>query len=217
MIHNVILADDHAFLRNGIKNWIETHSDFSVKAEAGTYTECMNLVESFRSGERDVSDYIAVIDISFKNENSYGKEEEMYGFEIIRLLSELGVPCIAFSSHDSGGFVERAMSSAIGAKGYVSKNTDEGILLAALEAVADGRTYIQAELVEGLLEVRDISQTFTKKEKLVADALTVQKTNAEIAEELNLSEKTVLNYITALYDKTGTQNRVQFLEKMGRL
>ena len=42
-------------------------------------------------------------------------------------------------------------------------------------------------------------------------------TAGRIAKELNLSEKTVLNYITALYDKTGTKNRVQFLEKMGRI
>ena len=63
--------------------------------------------------------------------------------------------------------MEYATSSVIGAKGFVSKNADEGILLTAINAVANGKSYIQAELVTGLLEVRDITQTFTKKEKLL--------------------------------------------------
>ena len=109
------------------------------------------------------------------------------------------------------------MSAEIGAKGFVSKNADENVLLSALQAIDEGRTYIQAELVSGLLETRDISQTFTKREKIVADALELQKSNAQVAKELGLSEKTVLNYLSSLYDKTGVSNKVQFLEKLGRL
>ena len=217
MRQNIILADDHALLRAGIKSWIENHSNFKVTLEAGSYKDCAVIEADFQKGKFKSLEYIAVIDISFKNDGDSALAEENCGFDVIRRLSDLGIPCIAFSSHDSGGFVERAMSSSIGAKGFVSKNADENILLAALEAVAEGRTYIQAELVSGLLEVRDISQTFTKKEKLVADALTLKKSNAEIAKELCLSEKTVLNYLSTLYDKTGTSNKLQFLERMGRL
>lgn len=217
MAKKIILADDHALLRAGIKSWIEKHSDFKVEREASSFSECMSIVNQVRKSQSSAEDYIAVIDISFKNDGAEGKQEENCGFEIIRAFSDLGIACIAFSSHDSGGFVERAMSSSIGAKGFVSKNADENTLLMAIEAVAAGRTYIQAELVNGLLEVRDISQTFTKKERIVADALTLKKTNAEIAKELGLSEKTVLNYLSTLYDKTGTSNKLQFLERMGRL
>jgi len=133
------------------------------------------------------------------------------------MFSVLGIPCIAYSSHDSGGFVEHATSAAVGAKGFVSKNADETVLLAALEAVSTGKTYIQAELVTGLLEVRDITQTFTKKEKLVAESLTLYNTNADVAAMLGISEKTVVNYLTILYDKAGVKNKLEFLEKMGRL
>ena len=88
---------------------------------------------------------------------------------------------------------------------------------AAINSVANGGAYIQAELVTGLLEVRDITQTFTKKEKLVADTLTIHNTNAEVAATLGIAEKTVVNYLTILYDKAGVENKLQFLEKMGRL
>lgn len=216
MIPNIILCDDHALLRNGIKSWIETHSKYKVTHEAGTWAECEKILEAFRSSGSP-NNHIAVVDISFKAEYSPAAHEENCGFEIIRRFTALGVPCIAYSSHDSGGFVEHAVSSAVGAKGFVSKNADEEILLAAICAVSDGKTYIQAELVTGLLEVNCISRTFTKKEKLLSDALTIHNTNAEVAAALGITEKTVVNYLTILYDKAGVKNKLEFLEKMGRL
>ena len=215
MIPNIILCDDHVLLRTGIKSWIETHSKYKVTHEAGTWAECEKIIEAFRASDSP-NNHIAVVDISFKAEYTTAREENC-GFEIIRRFTALGVPCIAYSSHDSGGFVEHAVSSAVGAKGFVSKNADEEILLAAIRAVSDGKTYIQAELVTGLLEVNHITRTFTKKEKLLADALTIHNTNAEVAAALGITEKTVVNYLTILYDKAGVKNKLEFLEKMGRL
>ena len=221
MTQNIILCDDHALLRNGIKSWIETHSQYKVTHEAGTWAECEKIIEAFRTSDYRVSDsrnnYIAIVDISFKAEYTTATHEENCGFEIIRRLTALGIPCIAYSSHDSGGFVEHATSTVVGAKGFVSKNADETILLAAINAVANGKSYIQAELVTGLLEVRDIAQTFTKKEKRVAEALTIYNTNAEVAAALGITEKTVVNYLTIMYDKAGVKNKLEFLQKMRRL
>lgn len=55
------------------------------------------------------------------------------------------------------------------------------------------------------------------KEKLLSDALTIHKSNAEVAAALGITEKTVVNYLTILYDKAGVKNKREFLEKMGRL
>ena len=230
MTQNIILCDDHALLRNGIKSWIETHSPYKVTHEAGTWAECETIIDSIasitatikpRANEEPLPEvrngFIAIVDISFKAEYTTAGYEENCGFEIIRRLTALGIPCIAYSSHDSGGFVEHATSAVVGAKGFVSKNADETILLAAITAVANGKSYIQAELVTGLLEVRDIAQTFTKKEKRVAEALTIYNTNAEVAAALGITEKTVVNYLTIMYDKAGVKNKLEFLQKMGRL
>ena len=106
MVKNIILCDDHALLRNGIKSWIETHSKYKVTHEAGTWAECEKILEAFSSSDYRASDspsdHIAVVDISFKAEYSPAAHEENCGFEIIRRFTELGVPCIAYSSHDSG-------------------------------------------------------------------------------------------------------------------
>ena len=233
MFQNIILCDDHALLRNGIKSWIETHSPYKVTHEAGTWAECEKIIDSIASitatikpqandvlAPEEQNGYIAsiaIVDISFKAEYTTAGYEENCGFEIIRRFTALGIPCIAYSSHDSGGFVEHATSAVVGAKGFVSKNADETILLAAITAVANGKSYIQAELVTGLLEVRDIAQTFTKKEKRVAEALTLYNTNTEVAAVLGITEKTVVNYLTIMYDKAGVKNKLEFLQKMGRL
>ena len=214
MTHNIVLFDDHTLLRNGIKNWIETHSDFKIKYEAGTFEDYKDVIDKNKTSKSN--SYIAIVDISFKTEH-HSQHEENYGFEIIKEIREFGIPSIVYSSHDSGGFVERAVSSEIGAKGFVSKTADESVLLSALNAVAEGGTYIQAELVSGLLEVRDITQTFTKKEKLVADSLTLYNSNADVGAKLGITEKTVVNYLTMLYDKAGVSNKIQFLEKMGQI
>ena len=233
MFQNIILCDDHALLRNGIKSWIETHSPYKVTHGAGTWAECEKIIDSIAATTATIKPQanealtpeaqnsciasIAIVDISFKAEYTTAGYEENCGFEIIRRLTALGIPCIAYSSHDSGGFVEHATSAVVGAKGFVSKNADETILLAAINAVANGKSYIQAELVTGLLEVRDIAQTFTKKEKRVAEALTIYNTNAEVAAALGITEKTVVNYLTIMYDKAGVKNKLEFLQKMGRL
>ena len=233
MAQNIILCDDHALLRNGIKSWIETHSPYKVTHEAGTWAECEKIIDFIASTTAAIKPQanealtpeaqnsciasIAIVDISFKAEYTTAGYEENCGFEIIRRFTALGIPCIAYSSHDSGGFVEHATSAVVGAKGFVSKNADEGILLAAINAVANGKSYIQAELVTGLLEVRDIAQTFTKKEKRVAESLTLYNTNAEVAAALGITEKTVVNYLTIMYDKAGVKNKLEFLQKMGRL
>ena len=250
MTQNIILCDDHALLRKGIKSWIETHSPYKVTHEAGTWAECEKIIDSIAATITSINTSaaecsretatstpsarikpqahevlapeaqngcIAIVDISFKAEYTTAAHEENCGFEIIRRLTALGIPCIAYSSHDSGGFVEHATSAVVGAKGFVSKNADETILLAAINAVANGKSYIQAELVTGLLEVRDIAQTFTKKEKRVAEALTIYNTNAEVAAALGITEKTVVNYLTIMYDKAGVKNKLEFLQKMGRL
>ena len=220
MRNKIILVDDHAVLRSGIKSWLERRSDFKSFIEAGCMADCEAIFNDLTKGKLNSEDFVAVVDISFKEATGDGtlpSREENSGFSLIKRFLDFGIPSIAFSSHDSGGFVEHATSAAVGAKGFVSKNADEEVLLSALKAVSHGGTYIQAELVSGLLEVRDIAQTFTKKERLISDALTLYNTNADVAASLGVCEKTVVNYLTTIYDKAGVKNKIQFLEKMGRI
>ena len=118
MRKSIIIVDDHALLLNGIKNWIENHSNYKVEFQASNVEDCKEIQNQFEKGSLKADEFLAVVDISFKTVDS---QMENSGFDIIKEFSGLNIPCIAYSSHDSGGFVEHATSPAVGAKGFVSK------------------------------------------------------------------------------------------------
>lgn len=119
MRKSILLVDDHALLLNGIKNWIENHSDYKVEFQASNVEECKEIQNQFEKGSLKADEFLAVVDISFKTVDS---QMENSGFDIIKEFSALGIPCIAYSSHDSGGFIEHATSSAVGGKRLCFKN-----------------------------------------------------------------------------------------------
>ena len=93
-------------------------SDFKVEFQASNVEECKEIQNQFENGSLKADEFLAVVDISFKTVDS---QMENSGFDIIKDFPGLNIPCIAYSSHDSGGFVEHATSPAVGAKGFVSK------------------------------------------------------------------------------------------------
>ena len=93
-------------------------SDFKVEFQASNVEECKKIQNQFENGSLKADEFLAIVDISFK---IVASQMENSGFDIIKDFSGLSIPCIAYSSHDSGGFVEHATSPAVGAKGFVSK------------------------------------------------------------------------------------------------
>ena len=88
MAQNIILCDDHALLRNGIKSWIETHSPYKVTHEAGTWAECEKIIDFIASTTTAIKPQanetlapeaqngaIAIVDISFKAEYTTAANE----------------------------------------------------------------------------------------------------------------------------------------------
>lgn len=218
MSKKLIIIDDHDFFRAGITEYIKNSSDWTIAAQAKNRNEVLTIIGKLKNGgiKRDDDDiFAAIVDLSFRN--SAEKIDEDYGFEIISLLKK-EVPFIkplVVSSHDTSGYVKRALD--MGAAGYVSKQADARILLDALNSICRGEVYIQSDLVGDLLELKNLFETFTKKEKQIAELLDLNITNAQIAEKVGLSVGTVENYIGKLYDKTGTSTRVEFLRKIGKM
>ena len=218
MKKHLILIDDHPLMRVGIKTWFERNSSWTVDYEAGNMEETEYIIEEIKaemSREKTKSEcYVAIVDLSFKteNENSF-----TLGFDIIKKIKE-SVPeikCIVFPYYENAGLIERALSREVGASGYVSKKADEKTLLFAIENVATGKTFIQQELVPNLLEIKNIYNAFTKKERTVVDGIAKGLSNEEIATSMDISLRTVENYISRLYDKTDTHNKIELLERLG--
>ena len=218
MKKHLILIDDHPLMRVGIKNWFERNSSWTVDYEAGSMeeTECkIEEIKADMSHKKAKSEcYVAIVDLSFKTEN---KNSCTLGFDIIKKIKKSipEIKCIVFSYYENAGLIEKAISREVGASGYVSKNADEKTLLFAIENVAAGKTFIQQELVPNLLEIKNIYNAFTKKERTVVDGISKGLSNEEIAASMEISLRTVENYISRLYDKTDTHNKIELLERLG--
>ena len=130
------------------------------------------------------------------------------------MLAAAGVPSVIFSSHDSGGFIERAMSTEVGAKGFVSKLSDEKMLLDAINAVAQGKTFVQPDLITSLMEMNSLFSVLTKREMQVVKLIQDGLTNEEISAKLEIKLTTLENYISVIYDKIGCRDRNSLLEKL---
>lgn len=204
----LILIDDHKMLRKGIISYITENSDWQIFAEAESVEEIPGIIKKLTKTDDCIT--VAVVDMQLKSTNT----DFNGGYNVVRIFAQNGVPSVIFSSHDSGSCIERAMSAEIGAKGFVSKSSDERILLEAINAVANGKTYIQSELVAGVLENRTLLSMLTKRESEVLKCIQEGLSNEEIATKLNIKLATLLNYITIIYDKTGSKDRVSLLEKL---
>lgn len=204
----LILIDDHAMLREGIASWLTKNSDWKIKLQCEDFEQLQK--EFKKIEESDDDSLIAIVDLSYKTENS--KVESEIGWEIIKWLNTKNIPSIVFSSHDTGTFIEKAMGPDIRAKGFVSKTSNEKILLDAINMVASGKTYIQPDLFSGFIETKSILSALSSKEQEIADLIMHNYENEEIAEKLNLKLHTVENYISKIYDKTGTNSKKGLIE-----
>ena len=204
----LILIDDHKMLRKGISSYIIENSDWSIFAEAESIEEMPDIIKKI--GEAKEDQIVAVVDIQIK-----GNDENAFrGFEAVRLLSKAGVPSVIFSSHDTGALIERAMSADVGARGFVSKLSDETMLLNAINTVASGKTFVQPDLVSAFMEMASLFSVLTKREMQVVKLIQDGLTNEEMAEKLDIKLTTLENYISVIYDKIGCRDRNSLLEKL---
>ena len=228
---NLILIDDHKMLRKGISAYFTENSQWNVIAEAESLDDMPDILKKIgenpyimekNDGDRiqDITKYpdsdneenctLAVVDIQIK-----GKDEKLSnGFEAVRLLRQYGIQSVIFSSHDTGACIERAMSDEVGARGFVSKLSDEKLLLDAVNAVAEGKTFIQPDLVTSLLNTQSIFSILTKREKQIVKLIQDGRSNHQIAQKLEIKVSTLENYLSLIYDKIGCENKEMLLKKL---
>ncbi|MDD5409948.1 MAG: response regulator transcription factor [Methylobacter sp.] len=187
----VILVDDHAVVRAGFRLLLATAPDIEVIAEAERGEQACQL---YLEQKPDVM----VLDLSMPG---------IGGLESIRRICnrDSNARILVFSVHDEMVYVDRAMNA--GAKGYITKNSAPGILVEAIQKIAEGEIYIEQGLMKNMsvqnseAEYKTIIDTLSAREfdvfLLLAKGLTAHK----IADELCLGYKTVANYGTQIRSK----------------
>ena len=201
MTVRIVLADDHAIVREGLKRIVGDVEDFTVAGEAADGTEVMKAV---RGLEFDV----LVLDLSMPGRS---------GMELIKLVKaeKPKLRILVLSMHQEMQYAVRAIKS--GASGYLTKESAPALLEQAIRKIAGGGAYISAEVAEqlalGAMPGGDTPphQTLSDREFEVFRMLVAGEAVSDVAAKLNLSVKTVSTHKSNLMQKLGLSNQTELV------
>ncbi|WP_316752448.1 response regulator transcription factor [Pedobacter gandavensis] len=198
----VLLAEDHNIVRNGIKMLLETDEGINVVAEAVNGVEALAYLATGKKVD------IVLADINMP---------EVDGMMLLKAAKEMNSSAliVMLSMHDNEKYVTQAFSA--GAVGYLLKSVGAEELIFALKHVNAGGKYLCSELSMRLLEkcsqnatanaVRaEVTHGFSDREVEILALIAVGLTNVEISERLFISRRTVEGYRQGLIEKTGSKN-----------
>lgn len=204
----VLLADDEATVRAGVRAILTTDETIEVVAEAGDGHEAVDLAHRHRPD-------VALLDIRMPRLDGLAA-----GAEILRAVPGTAVVMLTTFSEDE--YIARALSD--GASGFLLKSGDPRELLAGVRAVADGAAYLSPTVAHRVITelgrdapgrmsrssaARERAQRLTPRERQVLVLLGAGHSNAEIGRRLHLVEGTVKAYVSAILDRLEVLNRVQ--------
>jgi len=197
----VLLADDHAIVRNGLKEILESTGDIVVAAEATNGFEALARV---RETEVDV----AVVDLSMPGRS---------GIELIKLLKveRPKLRLLVLSMHSEEQYAVRAVRA--GAAGYLTKESAADELVAAIRRIAGGGAYISPETAERLVLASNSGSDgpphtlLSNREYEVFRAIVAGKSVTDIAAGLNLSVKTISTHKSRILEKMGLANQADLV------
>jgi two-component system, NarL family, response regulator DevR len=198
----ILLVDDHAIVRLGLMTLLNDQPDVEVVAEASTAAEAVRAVEKFQPD-------VVLMDVRLPGEGGIEATRQITA----RFQKSRVVMLTSFADDD---LVTRAISA--GAMGYVLKQVGNEELLRAIRAAARGEALLDPSTTARLLSrVRELDRKseedafreLSDREMDVLVHLARGRTNAEIGQFLNLSEKTVGNYIGTMFEKLHFNNRIE--------
>jgi DNA-binding NarL/FixJ family response regulator len=194
----VLLVDDHALFRQGLRELLDKAPDIRVAAEAGSYAQAMEMLRA-----NDIS--VVVADLSMPGRDG------MDLIAHIKIVSS-AVSVLVLTMHEDAEYATRALRS--GALGYMTKASTSEELISAIRRVASGRSYVCPSVSENLMVRFTRSEsdtpphtTLSHREFRIFELLVQCQTTTRIAQELSLSVKTVSTHKTRLLKKMGLRHQ----------
>jgi DNA-binding NarL/FixJ family response regulator len=197
----VLLADDHAIVRAGLREILESTGDIEVLAEAMNGHEALSAV-------RDADFDIAVLDLSMPGRS---------GIELIRLIKEARptLRLLILTMHSEEQYAVRALKA--GASGYLTKESAADELVAAVRRIASGGAYISPETAERLAHDAGPGRSdlphraLSNREYEVFRMIVAGKSITEIGGALNLSVKTISTHKSRILEKMGLASQAELV------
>ncbi len=194
----VFLVDDHEIVRRGIAELVDAERDLEVVGEAGDVRQALARIPATRPD-------VAVLDVRLPDGN---------GIDLCReiLSREPSIVCLILTAYDDDEAVRSAVLA--GAAGYVVKDVRGQALVEAIRRVAAGARLLPAGAGQRVVEAATSPAApaeagLSLRERQVLEYIAAGMTNRQIAERLELAEKTVKNYVSGLLAKLGMESRTQ--------
>ncbi|BBH24373.1 DNA-binding response regulator [Paenibacillus baekrokdamisoli] len=202
MTIKILIVDDHLVVREGLKLILETNQRYEVVAEASNGVEALRLVEACKPD-------IILLDLNMP---------EMGGLDTMTALKARGldIPVIILTTYNEDEMMIRGL--ALGAKGYLLKDTGREMIFRSIDAAMRGETLLLPEITEKVfgnkmpVQVKESSSekiALTDKELMVVQAIARGSRSKEIGFDMGISERTVKAHLTNIYNKLGVDSRSQ--------
>lgn len=197
----IIIADDHMMIREGLKQLLELDGTMKVIAEANDGEECLNLLN------KKIHPDILLLDINMPKKN---------GIEVLEYIKQNKIPVkvLILTVHNEVEYLLKAVD--IGIDGYLLKDSSYDELKEAIDVIISGNTYIQPSLLPALNESmedyaldKEKIECLTKRELDVLRLISEGCSNKKISDELTISERTVKNHISNIFRKIDVEDRTQ--------
>lgn len=197
----IIIADNHMMIREGLKQLLELDGTMKVIAEANDGEECLNLLN------KKIHPDILLLDINMPKKN---------GIEVLEYIKQNKIPVkvLILTVHNEVEYLLKAVD--IGIDGYLLKDSSYDELKEAIDVIISGNTYIQPSLLPALNESmedyaldKERIECLTKRELDVLRLISEGCSNKKISDELTISERTVKNHISHIFRKIDVEDRTQ--------
>lgn len=197
----IIIADDHMMIREGLKQLLELDGTIKVIAEANDGEECLNLLN------KKIHPNILLLDINMPKKN---------GIEVLEYIKQNKIPVkvLILTVHNEVEYLLKAVD--IGIDGYLLKDSSYDELKEAIDVIISGNTYIQPSLLPALNESmedyaldKEKIECLTNRELDVLRLISEGCSNKKISDELTISERTVKNHISHIFRKINVEDRTQ--------
>ena len=199
MIKQILIVDDHAVVRGGLRQFLADTDDLEIAAEAETGSDALALIPG---GNWD----LVLLDMSLPDLN---------GLEVLRRIKQMrpNLPVLIFSMFSEAEFAISALDA--GASGYLNKDSPPYQILSAIRTVVDGARYVSPSLAEQLLSgvtsnsPKAPHETLSRREMEVLLLLSKGIMLTRIGDSIHVSVKTVSTYRARILQKLGVQSNAE--------
>lgn len=199
----IVIADDHPIFRDGLRRLLEAEPSFQVIGEAGDGQQAVQQVAALRPD-------ILLLDLAMPRSN---------GLQALQELLDLGFPVRAVLLTAAIDSAETIKALQLGARGVILKESATQLLYKCLHAVMNGEYWVGHERVQDIVHhLRAASRPaqastpvmmLTRRELQIVAAIVEGASNKDIGQEFGLSEQTVKNHLSHIFDKVGVSNRLE--------